>query len=199
MPKKLVLFLGLTGIVVIGLFLLNSGKKGNLTSPFSNQTITKKSNPSETLTTYEDPSGFTLSYPDNLSITKQDVTDNNTYADIQLSSKDVNGSLKLNISDSKFKTIDEWIKSNNIATQSAKQVKLGNLPATEIKTKDRLLLGALDKGVLFSIEIPLIEEDFWMKVYNKVLAGFTFTAPDTTQTSSDSSSDVSFEGEEVVE
>lgn len=202
MPKKLALILGLIGLVVAGLFVLNPTKKGSLTTPFAPQLINKKAQPSETLTSYEDPSGFTISYPDNLSITKQDIADDpSTYADIQLSSKDVNGSLTLKIADSKFKTINEWVKTNNTASDSAKEAKLGDLAATEIKTKDRLFLGALDKGILFTIEIPLMEEDFWMKVYNKVLTGFSFVTPETvTQTNSDTSSgDVSFEGEEVVE
>ena len=73
----------------------------------------------------------------------------------------------------------------------------------EIKTADRLMLGAIDQGVLFTIEMPLIEEDFWIKVYNKVVSEFTFNSPDSQSTSaggiSSSSDEVIFEGEEVVE
>lgn len=155
----------------------------------------KKTVPSSNFLDYADPAGFNFSYPDNLSIIKNDIADNE-YADITLSSKDVNGSLNLKISDSKFKTLDEWIKLNKVAAkEEQKEVKLGNLKAIEIKTTDRLYLGALDQGILFTIEIPLIEEEFWMKVYNKVLSGFSFVAP----ASASGPNDVSFEGEEVVE
>lgn len=165
------------------------------------QETAKEISPSETLKEYSDPSGFTFSYPDNLSLVAAEINDNNTYADLQLSSKDVSGSLNLKISDSKFKTIDEWLKLNSSAGATTRDVKLGSLKAKEIKIKDRMLLGALDQGIFFSIEMPLIEEKFWTKVYNRILADFSFAAPDSAapQAADTSSGDVIFEGEEVVE
>ncbi len=201
MSKKLLLIL-VAGLIIVGILIFNPFKQqSNLLSPLSSQPTVKKILPSETTTEYIDPAGFTLSYPDNLSITKNEITDNSTYADIQLSSKDVSGSLNLKITDSKFKIIDEWIKLNkDAAAEQQKEVSLGNIKGTEIITKDRLLLGALDSGIFFDIEVPLIEKDYWMKVYNKVLTGFSFVAPETAAGNADSSSnDVSFESEEVVE
>ena len=187
--------LGLVGAIIWVVF-----PKGQKSSSLSNSLlpVSKQVEPSETSIDYSDPSGFTFSYPDNLSITKKE-TDTNTYADLQLFSKEVNGNLSLKIYDSKFKTLETWVKANQDATVGEpKEVKLGNIKAIEIKTADRLLLGALDQGIFFNIEMPLVEEDFWMKVYSKILADFSFTAP---QANTDSSSDetVSFEGEEVVE
>lgn len=187
------------GIMVIGLLVLVLNRPKNQLSNPSDTFINEFESSSfkrsfqDSLIEYADPSGFTFSYPDNLSITKGEL-DETTYADLQLFSKDVNGSLSLKISDNKFKTLDEWVKLN---TETSKEVKLGNLKALEIKTSDRLLLGALDQGIFFTIEMPLIEESFWMQVYGKVLESFSFAAPDT---GADSSSDaVTFEGEEVVE
>lgn len=159
--------------------------------------------PSETFIEYTDPSGFSFSYPDNLSIEKSDTEDPNAYTDLQIFSKDVNGSIKLKIEDTKLKSLDEWIKSNNISdTTVAKDKKLGNLEAKEIRTGDRLMLGAIDQKILFTIEVPLVEEKFWMKVYEKILSEFSFVSPETTTTSGGSTSsqpDVTFESEEVVE
>lgn len=201
--KKLLLVLCFLAVLIAaGVFMLKPGKQDSL---LSNPPITQPKivAPSETLKEYQDPSGFSFNYPDNLSITKNDITDNNTYADLQLFSKDVNGSLILKITDSKFTTLDEWLKSNKEATVGEpKEVKLGSLKAFEIKTSDRLLVAALDQKILFTIEIPLVEEDFWMKVYNKILTGFTFELPDNTTASANTnvtSDDVIFEGEEVVE
>lgn len=203
MKKEIVLGLGLAALVGIGIFLLNpSNQKDSLVIPLTNQLEqTKKILPSETLIDYQDPSGFTLSYPDNLSITKNDIEDENTYADIDLTTKGVNGSLSLKISDSKFKTIEEWLNLNKeAAIQPPKEVKLGSLTGMEVKLNDRLLLGVLDKGVFFDIEIPLVEEDFWMKVFEKVLVSFSFVSPESASSQIDTSSDaVAFEGEEVVE
>lgn len=197
MNKKIVLLGAVLIVVIFGLWILVLNRPK---SPLSDKTATlsQQLQPSETLIEYADPSGFSFSYPDNLSLTKNETADEEAYADILLSANGVNGSLNLKIADSKFKSIDEWIKANQTASQEApKEVKLGNLNASEIRLKDRLLLGALDQGVLFTIEMPLLEEDFWLKVYHKILETFSFAPPSASVGSS--SEDVTFEGEEVVE
>lgn len=183
------IFLILAAVVLGFLVLRQSEQKKPVSSAISE---IKKNEPSNTLLDYTDPAGFSFSYPDNLSTVKNETLDNE-YADITLSSKDISGSLNLKITDSKFKTLDEWAKLNK---GEPAEKKLGNLKAMEVKTSDRLYLGALDQGILFTIEMPLLEEDFWMKVYEKVLSGFSFVAPAATAAAPD---DVSFESEEVVE
>lgn len=196
-PKLLILLVAV-GLVVIGVIVLRPGIKPSktldqLTNPLQEN---KRVMPSETVKEYQDEAGFSFSYPDNLSITKNEITDDSTYSDIQISSKDVSGSLNLKITDSKFKSLDEWLSSNKEASKDKpKEVKLGNMKAAELKTADRLLLAAVDQGILFTIEMPLIEQDFWTKVYNKVLANFSFVLPGASQ----GSDDISFEGEEVIE
>ncbi len=165
--------------------------------------------PSKTFIDYSDPSGFNFSYPDNVSISNRasdvdSVVDPDAYADLQLFSKDKSGSLNLRIADSKFKTIQDWIKDQGLPeTTVPVEKKLGELKAFEVRTGDRLMLGALDQGILFTVEMPLIEEPFWMEVYDKVTSGFAFASPDaaTTQTAGTVSSgdEVIFEGEEVIE
>ncbi len=183
--------------------LLINRPKNPLISPLNDQKeTTAKIQPSQTFKEYSDPSGFSFSYPDNLSLENKEIEDDSVYADIQLFSTGVSGSLNLKISDSKLKSIEEWVKSNSFG-ETPKEVKLGSLKAFELRLKDRLLLGALDQGVLFTIEMPLVEENFWMEVYEKILADFSFTAPGQESTASQggssSSNDVIFEGEEVVE
>lgn len=196
-PKLLILLVA-AGLVVIAVIVLRPGIKSSktldqLTNPLQEN---KQVMPSETVKEYQDEVGFSFSYPDNLSITKNEITDDSTYSDIQISSKDVSGSLNLKITDSKFKSLDEWLESNKEAsTDKPKEVKLGNIKAAELKTADRLLLAAVDQGILFTIEMPLIEQDFWTKVYNKVLANFSFVLPSASQ----GGDDISFEGEEVIE
>ena len=110
MIKKVVLVLAILLGVVAVILVLNPGQKSP-TSP--NLPETKKVTvPSETLKDYTDPAGFSFSYPDNLSITKNDLENSSVYADLQLASKDVSGSLSLKIADSKYKTLDEWLKLN---------------------------------------------------------------------------------------
>ena len=202
--KTFILAIVLLSIVTVIITLLSNRPKNSLSSPQS-LTLVKQSKivqPSETSIDYTDPSGFSFSYPDNLSIAKNEV-DNNSYADLILSSKEVNGSLNLKISDSKFKSLEEWVKLNEKATVGTpRDVTLGKLKAVEIVTTDRLLLGSLDQGIFFDIEIPLVEKEFWMKVKDKITTNFSFVSSTTATSGStavSSESDVSFEGEEVVQ
>ncbi|MBI2599969.1 hypothetical protein HYW43_03550 [Candidatus Daviesbacteria bacterium] len=204
MDKKTVILASLALALIAGIvFIIYRPQQSPLiTSNINQSSIKNNIVPSETLKTYNDPSGFAFDYPDNISLNKSDAEDNRTYADIQLSSKDINGNLTIKITDSSFTLLDDWVKVNKGTTKDEpKEVKLGNLKAIEIKNSDKLLLGALDSGVLFTIEMPKIEEDFWNKVYTKVLANFSFVSPstDTGSEGSNDTSDVSFEGEEVVE
>lgn len=170
----------------------------------------KETKPSETFIEYTDPAGFSFSYPDNVSISNvasddsADMIDPNSYADLQLFSKDVSGSINIKIADSKFKTLNDWLKANDIPnTNKPSDKTLGSLKAFEVKTSDRLMLAAIDQGVLFTVEMPLVEQDFWSRVYDKVLADFSFAVPETTTitgaASAVSSDEIVFEGEEVIE
>lgn len=195
--------MGLVGGLIILALILNPFKQNTLQSgSVSNQLeIAASVTPSKTLKTYTDPSGFSFSYPDNLSLLNNELKDANSYAELQLTGSGVEGSLVLKIADSKLASLDEWIKTNkNASSEVPKEVKLGNLKALEIKNNNKLLLGALDQGILFTIEVPLSEKDFWMDVYTKVIADFSFVPPSTagSSTGEGSSSDVTFDGEEVV-
>lgn len=193
---------------VIGFFLLNPNKgKSPLSAPESAKEVT----PSSTYIDYADPSGFSFSYPDNVSIANrisenEDLAvDPDAYADLQLFSKDKSGSVNLRIADTNFKTLEEWKKDNGIAEEvQGSEKMLGQLKASEFKTSDRLFLASIDQGVLFTVEMPLVEEVFWNQVYDKVVSGFVFEVPEveiaTTGGGAVSAGDeVIFEGEEVVE
>ncbi len=198
MNKKIVLILGLAFIVAVTLGFLLNRPKDQLSSPLSTQN--KQILPSKSLKTYTDSSGFSFNYPDNLSLLNNELKDANSYAELQLTANGMAGSLVLKIADSKLATLDEWVKINNSApSEIPKEVKLGNLKALEIKHNDKLLLGVLDQGILFTIEI-LQGKDFWTEVLNIVTADFSFAPPASETSGVDSgSSDVTFDGEEVVE
>lgn len=201
MNKKTVLMLGgILGIITLGILILNPFKQRNPSSSAGlNLQQEAEITPSKTLKTYTDPSGFSFNYPDNLSLLNNELKDENSYAELQLTANGVSGSLVLKIADSKLASLDEWVKDKNSTAEAPKEVKLGNLKALQIKSNDKLVLGALDQGILFTIEIP--QKNFWVEVLNTVAADFSFAQPSAGEASvSDSgSSDVSFDGEEVVE
>lgn len=188
----LVIAIGL--IAVAGKFLLfPDSQKVPLNSP-AGRAVNTPITPSETTKTYTDPSGFSFNYPDNLSLAPNGLTDA-TYAEVQLSAKGVEGNLVLKITDSKFASLDSWAKSIKDAEGAPKEAKLGTLKALELKVDSGLKMAAIDQGVIFSIDVS--RSDFWNKVYNKVLADFSFTTPEAGSVVS--SDDVIFEGEEVIE
>jgi len=201
MDKKTLILFIVAIVLIIGVLwvVLFNPHKSSLTNPSSSQQAANtKITPSTTLKSYTDPSGFTFSYPDNLSLVNKDPKDNSAYADIQLTVKGAEGNLSLKIMDSKLTTLEDWVKTIK-SSQTLKEVKLGNLKALEVTTDNKLLLGALDQGVLFTIETPNKDnKDFWMGVHDKVLADFSFAPPATSQVSG-SSDGVTFEGEDVVQ
>ena len=201
MDKKTVWLLGgVLGIIILGILILNPFKQKNLLSPVNINQQPAQISPSKTLKTYTDPSGFSFNYPDNLSLLNNELKDESSYAELQLTANGVAGSLVLTITDSKLASLDEWVKMKNSSPQEApKDMNLGNLKALQIKSNDKLILGVLDQGILFTIEIPQ-GQDFWTEVLNIVLIDFSFAPPSAGSSAGDSSSsDVTFDGEEVVE
>jgi len=203
MKKTILLIVVAVGLIALVIYLIFSPKRSSLnTSQTSLLKTNQEITPSKTLKSYSDPSGFTFNYPDNLSLQNNESTSSAAYADIQLTSKDVGGSLNLKISDTKFATVSAWAKS--VSRQTPKEVSLGNLKALEVTSGDKVFLGAVDSGVLFNIEIPVGDKkDFWINVYSKVIQDFSFTPPQAAsadeQSRSSAPDDVSFEGEEAVQ
>lgn len=199
MKKKSILVLIIFLILAIGAyFTVSPFRQKDFKSPISLNQKPLEITVSKTLKNYADPTGFSFNYPDNFSILNNELKPENSYAEMQLTAGSMEGSLVLKIEDTKLKTLNDWVKANT-ATSSAqpKEVNMGTLKAFEIEKNNKLLLGALDQGILFTIEIPNGKnKDFWMKTLDIVLADFSFVQP---QAQTSSSSDVSFDGEEVVE
>lgn len=200
--KSLVITLSLVIILAGVLYMFFNPKKASYVSPLSVNEPQKvvETIPSKTLKEYSDPAGFSFNYPDNLSIVSNEPKTERVYSDVNLSAKGLTGQLKIEISDSNFKTLADWVKANTVDTATQKEVMLGTLKATQISTSDRILLGALDQGILFTIDVPLAEKkDFWSEVYTQIIKDFSFVAPTANTGAGVSSvSDVTFEGEEVV-
>lgn len=199
MNKVTILLLSLVIISAVFVWrVLFAPSKISLTTPdVTKQDIKAEIIPSKTLKNYTDPSGFSFNYPDNLSLVSIEATSSSVYADISLTAKGIDGGLNLKIVDSKFKTLENWIKT--VSAQTPTEAKLGDLKALELLANDKLLLGALDSGVLFTVETSFGDKkDFWNEVKGIVTADFSFASSQETAKSY-SDEGVVFEGEEVVE
>lgn len=193
-------------IGIVGCILLTVGVISyvvmNQSLPKSSQITTlpdEKKELSKTVKDYTDPSGFTFNYADNLSLEKKESTDSATYATIVLTENDMSGNITISVTDTKIKTTDDWLTQNKYASNAATitQKQLGGLSATEVKTKEKIILIAIDKGILFSVEILFSgDETFWAEAYATVVKSFTFVQPPA-ETSAGSTSDVASGGDDV--
>lgn len=174
------------------------------TSSQSEETVAAKT-PASTVKTYTDSAGFSFSYPEDVTVSKKDINDQITYANVELTSSTVEGNMSFIAQDTKIKSLDEWLSKIVKSTSSAatKEVTLDNLPARQVTTRDKITTAVLDQGILFTIEVLVkTEKDYWTSVYNTVLSSFSFVAPQSSAASStgeESSDEVVFEGEETVE
>lgn len=209
MKRWFVIILGiLIGFVLVwgGFYLV---RQREIVSPIAEEfqlIPTDQKLPGETLKEYQDASGFKFTYPEDLTLVEEKITDEITYADLKLTSKEASGSLSLRVVDSKLKSLDEWFKENKETTSSAEvqEINLADIKAKEIKKEDKIFTLALDQGALFTIELnPAKEKGFWEQVYRNLVSTFAFVPQESGQTKESqlpaAGGEIIFEGEEIIE
>lgn len=165
----------------------------------------KLSVPSENLNEYTDGSGFSFSYPDNVEVRSNENSDETVYADLTLVSAQVDGSVTLQVSDTKIRSIDDWIKQSAKKESKTREIKLAGISGQEVNTEEGLVMGVSDQGILFTIEVDFkSQQDFWRSVYDTFLSTFAFSPPQDSQAGSTGGAatgadDIIFESEEIIE
>lgn len=156
--------------------------------------------PSEKIRQYTDESGFTFSYPEDLTLKKNDIKDARVYADITLASTLLGGSVSVKVSDTPFTSLESWAKANKKAASVPRGATIGEFEAYEIITPAKRITAAIDQGVLFLIETAFEgKEPFWSRVHSEVISTFTFaTSAKSGQGVSSSEDEISVE-EEIIE
>ena len=157
--------------------------------------------PSKSLNEYTDGSGFSFSYPDNVMVQKKEAAAS-VYADLQLVSSNIPGSITFKVADPKLATSSAWVRKNDKLESSKKEITVAGIAGYELKAEKGLLTGFIDQGILFTIEVDFQnEKDFWQDIYGTFVETFAFTQAEK---ESDGSGlglegDVTFEDEEIVE
>lgn len=161
--------------------------------------------PSSNEKQHEDESGFKFRYPDNFEIAVNKL-DDKTYADLELTAQDASGSVTIKVTDTKIKSLDDWIEENEeeVGSATIKDIDFADVSAKEIEDENKILLVSLDQGALFTIRTTIPQEkEFWKNSYQKIISTFEFYNPTKTSgsagSSSAGSSDIIFEGEEIIE
>lgn len=169
-----------------------SSEKGAVTS--------KNALPSEKLRQYEDESGFTFSYPEDLTLKKNDSKDARVYADVTLASTGLGGSVSVRVSDTPFTSLESWAKAQKEAASVSRGATIGEFEAYEIITPAKRITAAIDQGILFLIETAFEgKEPFWSRVHSEIISTFAFaTSAESGQGASSSEDEISVE-EEIIE
>lgn len=210
MSKKILLLLLIFITVGLLAYVFSSARKKQVDEKINSPVIEEKS---DKLLTYNDPTGFSFSYPEKVQITAIETVDNDIYSSLNLSAKEKQGNISVEVITSDLQKIDDWFTRTNFSggknLSGLKKLKIADLDARQFKEEGKLTTIALDPGVLFTITVDYkTEKDFWEAVNNQVIASFVFLAPESQKastangsgTTSDSSDeDVIFEGEEIVE
>ncbi len=173
-----------------------SNSSGQTTSITPTSTSTK-----EGVKEYLDPAGFKFSYPNTLTVNPQEINDDKTYSDLQITSASVNGKITINIKDSQLTKIDEYFKNKKIS--GVTKIKIADLDGRQYIDNNQMKTVAHDQGALITIITDFQKDkEFWSNSTAKIIATFTFVPPENTSSGSTSTGgegDVVLEDEEVIE
>lgn len=192
-----------SGILIAGLFFVVLTQKpknpvlNNLSYP--TKTTSSESQPK----TYFNESGFNFEYPESLTLSEKEVTDESTYAWIELTNPQNKDIISIKLEDSDLTEIDDWFTASNKKDIKGeiKETKLADIDGRQFTDKENQLTTlALDQG---GVLISIIGNP--SSAHEQIVSSFIFTqTAQTTTDTSDSSydsggEDIIFEGEEVIE
>ena len=124
--------------------------------------------PAVSLTTWNDPAGFSFQYPKDLTVDKNE-DDNDNYAHMELTSKDHPGSIIVWASDPP-KT---WPPKEGINIDTT----LGGEPAKKIliaSPSAKFIVGTLFDDLLFKVEGTYTDKQFWQPIQDAIVTSFAF-------------------------
>ncbi len=145
---------------------------------------------------YQDPSGFSFSYPDSLTVNNQDSTDQNVYSILKLETPSEKSFIQIAVVASSSSSLSLSKKPGIVGT------KLAGMDAYEESGDQFTKTTALDSqdgNILFTVDVHYDgDKTFWPGAYQTILKSFAFTPPPQNTSSTDTNSVVD-EGEEVVQ
>lgn len=156
---------------------------------------------------WEDPAGFSFQYPKEILVNKHDE-DVENYAHVEFTSATHPGTIIVWAKDTVYETVASWIKNDKtVASGTFIDTTLGGKEAKKIVltgTTKKLIIGAIDDDILFTIEAEPIDESFWNEVYQGMIQTFTFSPLEETTTESSAATDedassYDYDEEEVLE
>ncbi len=187
--KKIVIVILLLLLTGLGVYFIATNSKEKIVEPVLETSVEKEEiTPATSTKNYENLSGFTFDYSEDLEIIENEDLDETVYTDLAITSAAASGSISLRIEDSKQKNISGWFKENPDASKSADlfETKLAEMNASEIYGQNELTLIVLDQGVLYQISVAFEDnKKYWQTAYDQIKSSFAFFTPQTTTSSSE--------------
>lgn len=177
-------------MIVIGALLL--GGIGAVTymlvSPAKTQTpsevLVKEDAPKLKLLTWDDPAGFTFSYPEGVVVNKHEE-DQENYAHVEMTHPDHKGSLIVWAKDlpAGVTDVSTWVKKDpQLSKGVSLDTSLGDSVAEKTMVTNpekRMVIGTIYDGLLFYVESTLTDEEYWEAAINTVTGSFVFKPTET--------------------
>ena len=158
------------------------------------------------LVLWEDPAGFSFTYPSELTVNKHDE-DMQNYAHVELTNTGHTGNIIIWAKDTTYQSVDAWIKGDKTVNMAPSvDTTLGGKEAKKIMVTGatkKMITGAIDVDVLVTVEVDMqTDEPYWTEIYSGIIQTFSFTAVGDTavmedQTDTDGGGQV--DEEEVLE
>ncbi|HUW21621.1 MAG TPA: hypothetical protein VMW41_03030 [Candidatus Bathyarchaeia archaeon] len=205
----LIIIIAVAGLVSVGIFLSKKiFEKPGLVEPILPEELPQKA---VTMSVWEDPAGFTFSYPAEVKIDPHEEDEEN-YAHLDLTSPDYEGNIVIWVKDTKYRTIDSWLKDEGTDGQAV-DTELGGEPAKKVvySNPEKIITAAIDVDALVLIEMTPDLRGYWQDVYSKVLDTFVFipigqqnegtksSQPASEESGTGTSGNIIMEPEEVIE
>jgi hypothetical protein len=155
---------------------------------------------------YLDASGFKFSYPEDLILKDAEIDPTREYARLELTSPRVKGGISLAVVDSPFDDLKGWREAVEATVSGqARDLRVADLQAREIRSDDGLLTAMVDQGALFTIAVDSqSQKEFWARAYETLISSLSFYYPEpekveTAPAAPAGDSDITFLGEEIIE
>lgn len=176
MNKKFLIIGGMVGfLLILGVaILLVSQKSSFLLSPIVSD---EKAVGEEAvkLMTWEDPAGFSFTYPENIEIDPHEEDEEN-YAHLELTSSSHSGRIIIWVKDNNYTDIEKWASQEATEGGQIFDTELGGEPAKKIAYVEpaKLVTVTIDVDALVLIEMIPDGEGYWQEVYDQVIDSFAF-------------------------
>lgn len=124
---------------------------------------------------WEDPAGFSFSYPENIAIDPHEE-DMENYAHLELTATGYQGKILIWCQETEYADIEDWAEDE--ATEGAQifDTELGGEPAKKVAwiEPEKLVTATIDVDALVLLEMFPDEEGYWQEVYDQILTSFAF-------------------------